>query len=152
MWHKLTNIFFILAIVSISVLLILFAVSFYFKNIYSDSGEEGTNNRKEEILKINPEMKILVLNSTKAPGIAKEMKLFLNTFEFKGVNIGNDSSSYRDSRILTKGNRIEQGRLLAKIIHINESLVSKVSSLDSSDIDCILILGEDYKLLKPFRK
>lgn len=149
MRNNLTNIFFIVVIVSISIFLFLFLVSFYFKNIYDS---EIIRKREEESFKIDSEMKILVLNSTKTVGIAREMKLFLNTFEFKAVEVGNDSSGYENSRILIKSNRTTQGHFLAKIIHINEHLVNQSASLDSSDIDCIVILGKDYKLLKPFRK
>lgn len=149
MKNKLTNIFFIFVIVSVSIILLLFSVSFYFKNIYNS---EVTSKRKEESFKIDSEMKILVLNSTKATGIAKEMKLFLNTFEFKNVNVDNDSSNYENSRILIKSNRVIEGNFIAKIIHINEHLVERSWALDSSDVDCVVILGRDYKLLKPFQK
>ncbi len=149
MKNKLTNIFFIFAIVSIGIILLVFSISFYFKNIYNS---EPTSKRKEESFKIDSEMKIRVLNSTKVAGIAKEMKLFLNTFEFKNIDVGNDSSNYENSRILIKSNRIPQGNFIAKIIHINEHLVEQSIALDSSDIDCVVILGKDYKLLKPFQK
>jgi hypothetical protein len=149
MKNKLTNIFFIFVTVSISIILLLFSISFYFKNIYNS---EVTSKGKEESFKIDSEMKILVLNSTNVAGIAKEMKLFLNTFEFKGVDVGNDSSNYENSRILIKSNRVTQGNFIAKIIHINEHLVEQSRALDSSDIDCVVILGKDYKLLKPFQK
>lgn len=149
MKNKLTNIFFIFVIVSIGIVLLLFSVSFYFKNIYNSG---VTSKSKEESFKIDSEMKILVLNSTKVAGIAKEMKLFLNTFEFKDVNVGNDSSNYENSHILIKSNRVTQGNFIAKIIHINEHLVEQSSALDSSNVDCVVILGKDYKLLKPFQK
>lgn len=149
MKNKLINIFFIFVIISIGIILLLFSISFYFKNIYNS---EVTSKGKKKSFKIDSEIKILILNSTNVAGIAKEMKLFLNTFEFKSVDVGNDSSNYENSRILIKSNRTTQGNFIAKIIHISGHLVEQSPALDSSDIDCIVILGKDYKLLKPFQK
>jgi len=91
---------------------------------------------------------IRIYNGTNVNGIAREMKNFLGNFDLEVESAQNFSSQVEKSKIVVSANSKKFGEYLAKLIGLAEDSLELNDSLKNY---CHIILGKDYKLLKPFR-
>lgn len=91
---------------------------------------------------------VIIFNSTKVYGLAREMKLFLNSFELGRITTQNLDSSFAKSKLFSRQNSLSFAEFVAKLIDYPKNEIQIVSSQNA---DLVIIIGSDYKLLKPFK-
>ncbi|MCX7909169.1 MAG: LytR C-terminal domain-containing protein [Ignavibacteria bacterium] len=143
MYTKIKNIFFFATIFFSLFILALFGVSIYVKHFTPSSSEEP--NKEDKILFGKT---VTILNGTEVFGLAKEMKLFLKTFEINVSNVKNSDSLVSKTHILTKSDGFPLAEYISKLINLGPENIIKQEEISS---DVIIIIGKDYKLIKPFK-
>lgn len=123
---------------------------FFLYSIYVKYFPNEGNNFEENKTKFRPEFSgtIKIFNATNVNGLAKEMKLFLKSFEIEVSSTQNYDSLLTQTKLISKPNSIELARYIAKLIDFELSRIEYSNSLEN---DIILVIGADYKFLKPFK-
>ncbi len=125
-------------------ILVAFAISIYFKHFHNSSEPKIANS--QQIATITN--KIVIYNATNVSGLAKDLKLFLRSFEVKEVQTENYDTLLDRCRFLTKPNYFSTAEYIAKLIEFQPEMITITDTIDN---DIVIILGTDYKLLKPFK-
>lgn len=149
MQSKIQNILIFFANVLIFLILLLFVGSFLLPYLLENGSKEKIPS--EERLSL-PNLNVKILNTTTNPGLAKEMKNYLKIFEIRNTFVGNDSLQTNSTVIFTKFGSYKQAKMLGLILGLDSTNVSYDQQLDTSQFDCVIFIGKDYKLLKPFRR
>lgn len=149
MQSKIKNIFIIIANVFIILIIVVFSLSIFFSHLYEDRKSDDKPIKKNNTLF---DLKIKIFNTTNVSGLAREVKNYLKIYELKNTLIGNDSVKINASLIKANPKKSLQAKQLALIIGLDSSMVLFDKSMDTSSFDCVIFLGNDYKLLKPFNK
>ncbi|QLH54759.1 MAG: hypothetical protein CH6_4055 [Candidatus Kapaibacterium sp.] len=140
------NKIFVFSIIFLGLCLILFfIVSFSLKNIWL---ENSTSDTKPEEKVIQLDGTISIYNSTNVYGLAKEMKLFLNSFEINKISTQNYDKPLNKSVLISKPGSIQFANYVAKLI---DYLPDSIKTDENQKFDLVIILGSDFKLLKPFK-
>ncbi len=126
-------------------LILFFIVSFSLKNIWL---ENSTSDTKPEEKVIQLDGTISIYNSTNVYGLAKEMKLFLNSFEINKISTQNYDKPLNKSVLISKPGSIQFANYVAKLI---DYLPDSIKTDENQKFDLVIILGSDFKLLKPFK-
>lgn len=148
MHYKIRNIFIITTSVVISFVLLAFIASIFF--FFFLNSEKNLKISFENSTSLS-DLNIKIFNTTKVPGLAREIKNYLKIYEIQKVTIGNDSVTIDTSIVKTSRNWYRQAKLLCRIICIDSSRIVFAEQYDTSFVIGVLV-GNDYKLLKPFRK
>ncbi|MBN2365695.1 MAG: LytR C-terminal domain-containing protein [Calditrichaeota bacterium] len=92
-----------------------------------------------------------VLNGCGVPGIAKSTTAFLRHFKFDVVYMGNYSNfNEQNTRIIDRIGNINSAMKIAETLGVEEQYVT--TEVDKSkQLNVTVILGKDYKSLKPFK-
>lgn len=97
----------------------------------------------QEVIQLN------VLNGCGISGLATKSKDFLRARGFDVVEVGNSEQQYNKTTIIDRLGDKQSVQKLAYAIGVNDSAI--VTQIDSSlFLRATLILGNDYKVLKPF--
>ncbi|MEJ5285964.1 MAG: LytR C-terminal domain-containing protein [Bacteroidota bacterium] len=115
------------------------------KNIWL---ENSTSDTKPEEKVIQLDGTISIYNSTNVYGLAKEMKLFLNSFEINKISTQNYDKPLNKSVLISKPGSIQFANYVAKLI---DYLPDSIKTDENQKFDLVIILGSDFKLLKPFK-
>lgn len=146
--NKIRNIFIISTSVAISFVLLAFIGSIFFLLFLNSEKNPKTLSKNSITLS---HLNIKILNTTKIPGLAREIKNYLKVYEIQKITIGNDSIAIGTTIVKTSQNCYLHAKLLSQIIGIDSTRIVLAKQYDTSFIISVLI-GNDYKLLKPFRK
>lgn len=125
-------------------ILVVFAISIYFKHFHNLSEPQIPNG--PPITSITN--KIVIYNATNVNGLAKDLKLFLRSFEVKEIQTENYDTLLEKCKFFTKPNYFSTAEYIAKLIEFQPEMITIADTLD---YDIVIILGTDYKLLKPFK-
>jgi hypothetical protein len=118
--------------------------SIYIKHFVNSKESSYYSSEKKEVL--NGIVKIY--NATGVNGLAKEMKLFLKMFDIKVSATQNSNTSAAQTKLYSKPTSKDFAAFVAKLIDYQPELIS---TSDTIDVDLVIIIGSDYKLLKPFK-
>ena len=93
-----------------------------------------------------------VLNGCGTSGIAKSVTDFLRKSEIDVVYLGNYKNfNVAKSQVIDRSGDLENSRKIARILGLSKKQVK--SEIDKSkQLKASIILGKDYKTLKPFKK
>lgn len=125
-------------------ILLCFVFSIYIKHFVNSKESSYYSSEKKEVL--NGIVKIY--NATGVNGLAKEMKLFLKMFDIKVSATQNSNTSAAQTKLYSKPTSKDFAAFVAKLIDYQPELIS---TSDTIDVDLVIIIGSDYKLLKPFK-
>lgn len=145
MYSKIKNIF-VLSIFFLSLtLLVFFLYSIYIKHFTHEGNYLGHNNLQQK-----PEFfgTVKIYNATNINGLAKEMKLFLKSFEINVSSTQNYDSLVVNSRLIASSNSKELAIYVAKLIDFE---IGRIEISEKEENNVILVIGADYKFLKPFK-
>lgn len=125
----------------------LFSLSIYYRHFFREIKPNG-NVVENQV--IDPEVvSVRVFNATDVNGLAKELKLYLKTFQVENISVENFGEFKRISTISSKPDKIAYAKYIASLIDYN---ADSVKICDTIDWDILVIIGKDYRLLKPFNK
>ena len=94
-------------------------------------------------------IQVNILNACGEKGIANQIRNYLRAKGFDVVEIGNYDKIIEKSKIFDRVGDISSAKKVAYILCINDSLV--FTKIDSSlFLRASIIVGKDYKTLKPF--
>ncbi len=145
MISKIKKIFgFSIVVLALSVVAI-YLISIYLKHFSAESQGVELYKVKEKSF---PEGSIVICNATNVYGLAKEMKLFLNSFEIKKIETKNYDTLSNKTRLIANPNSYEFAVFISKLIDFPVSSIEK-NNLKMTEL--VIIIGNDYKLLKPFK-
>ncbi|MCK5742565.1 MAG: LytR C-terminal domain-containing protein [Chlorobi bacterium] len=98
----------------------------------------------EEVIQIN------ILNGCRVKGLAGQAKKYLHARDFDVVDVGNYKDSIAQSIVIDMLGDLSSAKKVAYALGINDSLI--IEEIDSSMfIRSTVVLGADYKELKPFK-
>ncbi|MDA3844652.1 MAG: LytR C-terminal domain-containing protein [Candidatus Kapabacteria bacterium] len=98
----------------------------------------------EEVIQIN------ILNGCRVKGLAGKAKKYLHDRGFDVVDVGNYKDSIAQSIVIDMLGDLSSAKKVAYAAGINDSLI--IEMIDSSMfIRSTVVLGADYKELKPFK-
>ncbi|MGQ9818997.1 MAG: LytR C-terminal domain-containing protein [Candidatus Kapaibacteriales bacterium] len=149
MHYKIRNIF-LISISAVIILVLLIFIGSVLSLYLLNNAKESKNSLTEQISLLN--LNVRILNTTKIPGLAKELKNFLKVYEIQDVTIGNDSIIIDSTILKTSRNWYSQAKTLSQIIGIDSTKIIFDQCYDTSKLKFSVLIGKDYKLLKPFRK
>ncbi|MFN3782206.1 MAG: LytR C-terminal domain-containing protein, partial [Candidatus Kapaibacteriota bacterium] len=140
--------FFIIPFFSFGLLLLAFFVlSIYYKHFFTK--EEGNIEKVVNHRSVEPKaISVIIYNATGVNGLAKELKLYLKTFQVDKIAVENYKEFRQESMISSKPEKIEYAKYIATLLDYNLDFI-QIS--DTIDRDILIIIGKDYRLLKPFR-
>ena len=96
-------------------------------------------------------LQVEVLNGCGTPGLAKQITLFLRQKEVDVVSQGNYLNfNVRKTMILDRTDNPERARQLADVLGVSTQQI-QVKKDSNLQLDATLVLGADYKSLKPFK-
>ncbi len=137
----------ILTFVGLLVLLI-FVGSMIVRIYYYKPTEIVSEKSKKD--SVAASVQINILNGTKITGIASQARIFIREKGIDVVEIGNFQTPVAVSYIIDRVGDFKASQKVARAIGIKDSLITE--EIDSAlFLKCSLILGEDYKKLKPFK-
>jgi len=145
MHSKLKNIL-ILSIFFASVLIFVFFLGSIYLKYFKESDSNAKQMPNNGLDFTN--FQIRIYNGTNVSGIARQMKNFLGNFDLKVESAQNFNIQVDKSKIIVSNNSKEFGEYIAKLIGLAEDSLELNDSLRNY---CHIVLGKDYKLLKPFR-
>lgn len=149
MHFKIRNIFIISTSVVTSFVILTFVGSIFFL-FFLNTGKNSKILSNNLISLSNLDIKIL--NTTKVHGLAREIKNYLKVYELQKITIGNDSIAIDTTIVKTSRNWHPQAKLICQIIGIDSTRIILTKQYDTSAFIISILIGNDYKLLKPFRK
>ncbi len=114
-------------------LILFFIVSFSLKNIWL---ENSTSDTKPEEKVIQLDGTISIYNSTNVYGLAKEMKLFLNSFEINKISTQNYDKPLNKSVLISKPGSIQFANYVAKLI---DYLPDSIKTDENQKFDLVII-------------
>ncbi len=130
----------------------LFMIAFFVLSIYYRHFFTRELNKMEKIVEhrsIDPEgVSVMIYNATDVNGLAKELKLYLKTFQVDNISVENYKEFKQESTISSKPEKIEYAKYIATLLDYNLDFIHVSDSIDK---DIIVIIGRDYKLFKPFK-
>ena len=131
----------------LSLVLTLLMMSFVSRMTYNKPVDanvaESEKITTQEVIQLN------VLNGCGISGLATKSKDFLRARGFDVVEVGNSEQQYNKTTIIDRLGDKQSVQKLAYAIGVNDSAI--VTQIDSSlFLRATLILGNDYKVLKPF--
>ncbi len=98
----------------------------------------------------NEVIQVEILNATKIRGLAATTMKYLRERNFDVVKTGNNEESEKKSFIIDRLGDYNSSKKVAFALGIKDSMI--VQQVDSSlFLRCSIIIGEDYKTLKPFK-
>ena len=121
--------------------------------------ERKLPDRKAEEEEMKPPIKpvpqktqVEVLNGCGVAGIAKKVTDFLREAKIDVVYLGNHKNfKVSTSQVIDRGGDLDKAREIADMLGIDKKTVK--SEIDKSkQLQASIILGKDYKNLKPFKK
>jgi hypothetical protein len=115
--------------------------------------DEAVKAEDDKISVIEPvqrKIQVEVLNGCGEGGIAATVTKYLRKNNIDVVNIGNHTSfDFKKTKLWQRVNKPEPAQNIADLLGLtNESIDSKIDP--SLQLDVTIILGSDYKTLKPF--
>jgi hypothetical protein len=122
--------------------------------------EEKTNNIQDEVKTVEDKtstikpverkIQVEVLNGCGVSGIAADVTEYLRKNNIDVVNIGNHTSfDFNKTKLWQRVNKTEPVQNVAALLGLDSgSIESKIDS--DLQLDVTIILGNDYKTLKPF--
>lgn len=149
MHYKIRNILIISTGMVIAFVLLTFVGSIFF--IFFLNTEKNPKILSNNSIFLS-NLNIKILNTTKVPGLAREIKNYLKIFELQKITIGNDSITIDTTIVKTSRNWYPQAKLICQIIGIDSTRILLAKQYDTSAFIISVLIGNDYKLLKPFRK
>ena len=157
------NFLYTVLIVIFSVILIGFAFSVT-KNIFSDGvsipkpdlTNEQVVKSAVELYEENPisEITIEILNGCGEKGIAGKIADFLRTEHIDVIRSENaDNFDYANTMLIQNSDDLYNVKTVAKVLELDLNDAEHVMFLpeSDSDVDLTLIIGSDYKTIKPLR-
>ena len=98
----------------------------------------------EEVIQIN------IFNGCRVKGLAGKAKKYLHDRKFDVVRVDNYKDSIAQSIVIDRLGDLSSAKKVAYALGINDSLI--IENIDSSMfIRSTVVLGADYKELKPFK-
>lgn len=120
------------------------------------TGEPGTNTANEnppeqQVLQpVSRSLQIEVLNGCGKEGLAKDITSYLRQKDIDVVSQGNYANfNVRKSMIIDRVDDPEKMKMLAKILGISPDQI-QVKIEPNLQLDATVVLGKDYKSLRPF--
>lgn len=144
MHSKIKNIF-IFSIIILGTLIILLFSGSIFLQFYS---KKNVSIQKDSQTLDYFNFKVKIYNAANAEGIARHTQNFLRNFDIKVEGVQNYPTQEELSKIVVSKTTFQFGQFVGKILGIDENNLEFQDSLGNF---CYIILGKDYKLLKPFR-
>ncbi|MFC2131566.1 LytR C-terminal domain-containing protein [Bacteroidota bacterium] len=142
----------ILSIVLISLLsivILIFVISIFFRFVIGPP-IDPTLDENIEKLSVEEVIQVNVLNACGVKGLAATTRNYLRARGFDVVDIGNYKSEVDTSFVIDRMGDISSAKKVAYALGISDSLV--ISKIDSNlFLRGSVILGRDYKRLKPFQ-
>ncbi|MCX7879907.1 MAG: LytR C-terminal domain-containing protein [Ignavibacteria bacterium] len=148
MLSKIKDIFFYLSTLIFFVLFFLVGLSLYFK--YQPINKKQDLKSSSIVFESYPIGKVEILNGTKIAGLAREMMLYLKNFEIES-KIANHQKEFERTVVFFRPNSYRVVNFLSAIIDFPKDKLLPMDTTFDSSFDAVLILGYDYKLLKPYR-
>lgn len=122
----------------------------------SPAGESGMNAANEnpaepQVLEpVSRSLQIEVLNGCGKEGLAKDITYYLRQKDVDVVSQGNYANfNVRKSMIIDRAGNSEKMEILAKILGISPDQI-QVKVEPNLQLDATVVLGKDYKTLRPF--
>ena len=132
-----------------SVIVLSMLTSFIFRMMVTPN-VDPTLTIVDESSKRGKVIQVNILNGCGAPGIAAKTQRFMRMRDFDVVEIGNHRNEFDKSIIYDRVGNLSNARKVAYALGIDDSLV--VSKVDSNlYLQCTVVLGDDYKQLRPFK-
>jgi len=133
----------------LSLVILIFVVSIIFK--FAAKPEPASDSEKNLGKLANNEMiQVSVLNGCGVKGLAGEVRDYLRDKGFDVVDVGNFNKSVNSSFVIDRMKDTSSSKKLAKAMGLPETKI--VFNIDSSMfLRSSIILGSDYKKLKPFK-
>ncbi len=144
MYSKIKNIFIFSIIILGTLIILLFCGSLYLRFYSKKNNSAQLTSQPQDYFNF----KVRIYNAANAEGIARHTQNFLNNFDIKVESVQNYPTQEELSKIIISKSTFQFGQFVGKILGIDESNLELQDSLGSY---CFVILGKDYKLLKPFR-
>ena len=109
-------------------------------------------NTQPTVHPIKQKTQVEVLNGCGTSGIAKSVTEFLRRSEIDVVYLGNYKNfNVAKSQVIDRTGNLENARKIARLLGINEKQIK--SEIDKSkQLKASILLGKDYKTLRPFIK
>jgi hypothetical protein len=140
------NLLIVITLIILLPILIILALSLYSRIFYFNNIDPEKSNQN---IKFNKIIQLDILNGCGEDGLANKARIYLRNRGFDVVEVGNYDSIIDISHVISRRGDVESAKMLSKAIGINDSLL--IIDIDSSlSLDCSVVIGKDYKKLKPY--
>lgn len=116
----------------------------------TNENEKSEDDNASAIEPVQRKIQVEVLNGCGEGGIAATVTKYLRKNNIDVVNIGNHTSfDFKKTKLWQRVDKPEPAQNIADLLGLtNENIDNKIDS--SLQLDVTIILGSDYKTLKPF--